>query len=74
MQLLSVSIRCVEQASCKTLPPTRAPASSIGAVSFLACIEPNVAAKIGQLPAQPGLHLASLECDRGAQVSVYLFR
>lgn len=65
VQLLSVSTPCVEQTVSKTPPPTCAPASSIVKVRFLACIEPNVAIKIGQLP-----HLVTLECDWGVQVSV----
>lgn len=55
MQLPSVSTHCVEQTGSETLPPTCAPAGSIDTVSFLAYIEPNVAAKIGQLLGQSWL-------------------
>lgn len=59
VQLLSVSTPCVEQTISKTPRPTRAPASSIDKVSFIACVEPNVAAKIGQPSPQPWLTTSS---------------
>lgn len=59
VQLLSVSTSWVEQTVSKTPPPTCAPASSIDKVSFLAFVEPNVAAKIGQLPPQSWLTTSS---------------
>lgn len=59
VQLLNVSTPCVGQTVSKTPPPTCAPASSIVKVGFLGCVEPSVAAKIGQLLPQSWLTTSS---------------
>lgn len=69
VQLPGMSTRGVEPATCKT-------ASCQGSSrlhTLLGYVQMKADAEIQQLP-DHGLHLASLECGRGAEISVYLFR